>query len=123
MQPADIVLGALKRFNALKSSSPSTKTSVAIGGWNEGSVKYSTVASSSAKRKKLISDAVTFLQTYGFDGFDLDWEYPANRGGSAADKVFVIITFIILINTIHSIVYVCIELYFIDFRKHSKLTV
>lgn len=79
--------GALKRFNALKSSSPSTKTSIAIGGWNEGSEKYSTVASSSAKRKKLISDAVSFLQTYGFDGFDLDWEYPGSRGGSASDKV------------------------------------
>lgn len=81
------ISGALKRFNALKTSSPSTKTSVAIGGWNEGSLKYSTVAASSSKRKKLISDAVNFLQTYGFDGFDLDWEYPGSRGGSTSDKV------------------------------------
>lgn len=60
---------------------------MAIGGWNEGSLKYSNVASSAAKRKKFLSDAVQFLKTYGFDGLDLDWEYPASRGGAASDKV------------------------------------
>lgn len=81
------MLGGMTQFNALKELTPFLKTSVAIGGWDEGSFNYSAVASDPDKRKKLISDAVKLLQTYGFDGFDLDWEYPTQRGGLASDKV------------------------------------
>nr|CAH7760476.1 unnamed protein product [Callosobruchus chinensis] len=82
----DIDLGNIKKFNAMKKQNPSLKTMVAIGGWNEGSLKYSAMAASPERRKSFVQSALNFLQTHGFDGLDLDWEYPGKRGGSSIDK-------------------------------------
>jgi chitinase len=61
---------------------PGTKFLVALGGWtdSEGS-KYSTLLASSTRIANFVSQAVTFISQYGFDGLDLDYEYP-----SSADK-------------------------------------
>ncbi|CAH1980289.1 unnamed protein product [Acanthoscelides obtectus] len=83
----DFDLGNIKRFNAMKEVNPSLKTLVAIGGWNEGSQKYSAVAASPSLRNTFVQSALKFVLDQGFDGFDLDWEYPARRGGSPTDKV------------------------------------
>ena len=45
------------------------------------------MASSLASRTKFINSVVAFLKKFGFDGLDIDWEYPANRGGATTDKV------------------------------------
>ncbi|GAB6032464.1 Chitinase 2, variant 2 [Chamberlinius hualienensis] len=59
---------------------------LSVGGWNEGSVKYSHMASSVEFRKAFIDSALEFLDMYGFKGLDLDWEYPTQRGGRPEDK-------------------------------------
>ncbi|KAF2899378.1 hypothetical protein ILUMI_06797 [Ignelater luminosus] len=82
----EVYNNGFKRFNGLKKLNPNLKTLVAIGGWNEGSAKFSKVAASASLRKVLVNNAVTLLSTYGFDGFDLDWEYPGQRDGSSLDK-------------------------------------
>ncbi|XP_016929885.3 chitinase-3-like protein 1 [Drosophila suzukii] len=71
--------GNIKSFNALKLKNPVLKTLVAVGGWNEGSKRFSLVASDPLKRAKFVDDVVRFLQRHGFDGLDLDWEYPGQR--------------------------------------------
>ncbi len=52
---------------------------LAIGGWNEGSTKYSAMAKDSAERQKFVDSVVQFLQKHNFDGLDLDWEYPGKK--------------------------------------------
>ena len=70
----------------MKKINPKLKTLLAIGGWNEGSTKYSEMAAKPAARRKLIESAVEYLKKYKFDGFDVDWEYPNQRGGKPEDK-------------------------------------
>jgi len=78
--------GACERFANLKKINPNLKTLIAIGGWNEGSIKYSYMASSESSRKTFVQSVVEFLEKFNFDGLDFDWEYPAARGGKPDDK-------------------------------------
>ncbi|KAG8175504.1 hypothetical protein JTE90_009138 [Oedothorax gibbosus] len=79
-------LGAYDRFTGLKSGHPQLKTLLAIGGWNEGSTKYSRMARRETSRSVFVRSCVETLLKHGFDGLDMDWEYPATRGGVPQDK-------------------------------------
>nr|XP_012227656.1 PREDICTED: chitinase-3-like protein 1 isoform X1 [Linepithema humile] len=84
---------AFGRFNKLREQSPETKTLIAIGGWNEGSARYSAVVGNPTLRARFVQNAVDFVLKYNFDGFDLDWEYPNQRGGKPEDiQNFVLLT-------------------------------
>ncbi|XP_012524289.2 probable chitinase 10 [Monomorium pharaonis] len=53
------------------------KVLLALGGWNDSAGdKYSRLVNSPSARKKFIAHAIQFIEKYGFDGLDLDWEYP-----------------------------------------------
>lgn len=53
------------------------KISVAFGGWGncEG---FPPVSADPKLRATFIKNAVDFCEKYGYDGIDLDWEFPAN---------------------------------------------
>uniref|UniRef100_V5HC81 chitinase n=2 Tax=Ixodes ricinus TaxID=34613 RepID=V5HC81_IXORI len=77
----------LRKLNDLRTINPQLKTIIAIGGWNEGSKNYSDMASTETGRRTFVDSVVAFLNRYRFDGFDLDWEYPTDRGGAPEDYV------------------------------------
>ncbi|KAJ5970687.1 class V chitinase [Penicillium vulpinum] len=84
-----------KSFTSLKKKSPNLETWIALGGWSfndDGNIPntrtaFSDMVSSASNRRKFISDLQNFMQSYGFDVVDIDWEYPAatDRGGKATD--------------------------------------
>ncbi|KAK0055485.1 acidic mammalian chitinase [Biomphalaria pfeifferi] len=39
-----------------------------------------------ATRNTWIKNVVSYVRRHGFDGFDMDWEFPATRGSSPEDK-------------------------------------
>ncbi|KAF5711921.1 (trans)glycosidase [Fusarium mundagurra] len=64
-----------KQFTALQSSS--LQTWIAIGGGSFSTKTWSSMAASSESRSAFISSLKSFMETYSFQGVDLDWEFPA----------------------------------------------
>lgn len=53
------------------------KVSLALGGWNDSlGDKYSRLVRSASARARFVEEAIKFIEKYGFEGLDLDWEYP-----------------------------------------------
>lgn len=71
--------GNFGALNKLKKENPKLKTLISIGGWT-WSGAFSDVAASDLTRKKCAQSAVDFAVKYGFDGVDLDWEFPVEGG-------------------------------------------
>lgn len=69
----DIEQGGYAKFNGLKTYNKELKTMLAIGGWNEGSSRFSPLVASAERRQQLVKNTIKFLRQNHFDGLDLDW--------------------------------------------------
>ncbi|PVU93154.1 hypothetical protein BB559_003405 [Furculomyces boomerangus] len=85
-----------------RAKNPSIKTLISVGGWT-WSKSFSTCASTPQSRSIFAKSIADFVTKYGFDGVDIDWEYPVGGGDpgnttSPADGV----NYVLLLNEIRN---------------------
>ncbi|OAA37536.1 symbiotic chitinase [Beauveria brongniartii RCEF 3172] len=77
----------------LKTAKPSLQIWLSIGGWTFSDDNtptqpvFGNIARDKRYREIFANNVLSFLQTYGYDGVDIDWEYPGapDRGGKPDD--------------------------------------
>ncbi len=74
-----------EKLKSLKKSYPGLRTVISVGGWDD-SGRFSDMALTQSSRAAFADSVVRFIKTYGFDGVDIDWEYPT--GGGLASNIF-----------------------------------
>ncbi|KAL8276834.1 hypothetical protein RQP46_010765 [Phenoliferia psychrophenolica] len=68
----------IKSFVSLAKSN-NVRPVVSLGGW-DGGLFFSSLVSTAASRKILAGDLSSFATKWGFEGVDIDWEYPNTQG-------------------------------------------
>jgi len=87
----------------MKAKNPSIKALISVGGWNFNDCAasesatfgqgektceiFSEIAADENKVRLFAQNIIDFCHRWGFDGFDLDWEYPVVAGHNDKNKV------------------------------------
>ena len=79
MAPAYTPSSNFGQLQALKAKYPKLKTMISIGGWTLSAPLYS-ISRDAQKRADFAKSSVYVMVKYGFDGIDIDWEYPGGGG-------------------------------------------
>ena len=71
--------GYISTFSAtVRKANPAIKTLLAIGGANSNAASFSRMAASREGRAAFINSSISVARSFGFDGLDLDWEFPSS---------------------------------------------
>jgi chitinase len=78
--PSAAQIGTFAAMRALRSRHPGLRLIASIGGWDQAP-QYSDIALNDGSRRRFAASCVqAFLVEQGFDGIDLDWEFPVHGG-------------------------------------------
>jgi GH18 family chitinase len=84
-----LVKGNFKQLCVLKVKYPHLELVLSFGGWTRSGNFYP-MAGNATARANFATQAVALARRYGFDGIDIDWEFPVRGGlqeGSVVDRV------------------------------------
>jgi chitinase len=76
---AGALRGSFHQLQLLKQKHPKLKTLISVGGWSL-SAPFSDTALTEESRSKFARSCAAFVTKYGFDGVDIDWEFPCGGG-------------------------------------------
>lgn len=80
--------GLIGQMRDLKKINPRLKISMSIGGQKSGEY-FSTVTYSDVDTKIFVSNIVANMKAFGFDGIDIDWEFPISISDSHRFKILI----------------------------------
>ncbi|CAD1809092.1 Glycosyl hydrolases 18 family protein [Candida parapsilosis] len=75
--PGETVHGSLQQLYQMKKLNRTLKVIMSVGGWGTDHL-FDAVVANKQKLQNFVYSSVEFVEEYGFDGIDIDWEYPKN---------------------------------------------
>ncbi|KAJ3564511.1 hypothetical protein NP233_g8251 [Leucocoprinus birnbaumii] len=88
-EPGNNIYGCIKQLYLLKLKQRNLKVLLSVGGWTYSQSGHFNFLTSASARTNFVNDAVSLIENYGFDGIDIDFEYPADstQGQGLADLI------------------------------------
>jgi len=78
--PTAAQVGTFAALRALRKQHPGLRLILSIGGW-DAAPQYSDIALTARSRSRFAGSCIrTFVVQQGFDGIDIDWEFPVHGG-------------------------------------------
>ncbi|KAH9173832.1 glycoside hydrolase family 18 protein [Lactarius sanguifluus] len=86
-EPGVNLYGCLKQLYLLKLANRNLKVLLSVGGWTYSQSGHFSFVTNPSLRATFVSSAIQLIKDYGFDGIDIDFEYPSStaQGQGFAD--------------------------------------
>lgn len=83
-------VGLIGQLSQIKNLNPNIRISLSVGGSDTTDV-FKRISKSPKSMQRFVDSLLTYMQQYGFDGIDLDWEYPDKSSTKRLTKLIQLI--------------------------------